>query len=431
MIMIGGERSTPSMPWPTDVLVVGAGLGAPTVHRPRGNDNNNTAQGHGNVDKSGMQYGSSSTSEKDESGYETGGSKLSCKESLEVGTSMMSSLSGSDEGGLLCKGDMAPNGRGISPSSLGGNAEEELSERVVVRGKSMTATQGGTSPQIKVSFSIARPVDLDKSRDTSGAAFNLIARKRKRSDGCDQGGANSQEPSRKISENTLQEYALENDEKVANSSDSDYTSTRNTQHIKPSVATVSFSSMATMAFGQELSLDALSSKTSPTRTHDQKHADVVSPLLSPKANFKCPQSPKKLDNEERRLERNLKEKERSNRIAFQVDTLRSLLQRGGLLIPKNTRSTILSEATNYIRTLQDRQQLMSAEMEGLKKQLAEAMAERVNSSVMSQMQEGLAGGGGDAQDYHLIFKNTLAGMAVASMGGEPCHANAALLPVSS
>ena len=147
--------------------------------------------------------------------------------------------------------------------------------------------------------------------------------------------------------------------------------------------------------------------------------------------------------EERRLERNQREKERSNRIASQVDALRCLLQRGGLFIPKNTKSTVLSEASNYIRTLQDRQQLMSLEMEGLKRQLMAAMAAREgqmegqqqvqagqqvtgrfltqetpqNEAVVSSEINDANGANSSEQDYQLIFQNTMAGMAVASMGG--------------
>jgi len=150
--------------------------------------------------------------------------------------------------------------------------------------------------------------------------------------------------------------------------------------------------------------------------------------------------------EERRIERNQREKERSNKIAHQVDALRSLLQRGGLFIPKNTKSSVLCEASNYIRTLQDRHQLMSLEMEALKRQMVEAMAAKqqydmnVNNMPPNnapQMQGGPEGNNASAmrnendqqgnnnntQYYDLIFRSTMAGMAVASMGGALLECN--------
>ncbi|KAK1748278.1 hypothetical protein QTG54_000217 [Skeletonema marinoi] len=144
------------------------------------------------------------------------------------------------------------------------------------------------------------------------------------------------------------------------------------------------------------------------------------------------QANKQMSSEERRLERNQREKERSNRIASQVDTLRTLLQRGGLYIPKNTKSTVLTEASNYIRTLQDRQQLMSMEMESLKEQLLKAVTARqglqAGSAPFQQPQDQSKSGDSsktDSQDYYLIFNNSMAGMAVASMGGALLDCNAA------
>jgi hypothetical protein len=132
---------------------------------------------------------------------------------------------------------------------------------------------------------------------------------------------------------------------------------------------------------------------------------------------KSPSSPSKeqllQDSEERRRERNQREKERSNKIASQVDTLRCLLQRGGLFIPKKTKSSVLSEASNYIKTLQDRQQMMSMEMENLKCQLVTA----INAKDQQQQQQAKAEVQGSERDYRLIFKNTVASMCVASMGG--------------
>jgi len=58
---------------------------------------------------------------------------------------------------------------------------------------------------------------------------------------------------------------------------------------------------------------------------------------------------------DRREERNQREKERSFRISKQIDELRVLLSSGGVIVPKGTKSAVLSEAANYIRMLQQHQ----------------------------------------------------------------------------
>lgn len=60
---------------------------------------------------------------------------------------------------------------------------------------------------------------------------------------------------------------------------------------------------------------------------------------------------KKLD-DSKREERNAREKERSFRISKQINELRSLLSSGGVIVPKGTKSSVLTEAANYIRMLQ-------------------------------------------------------------------------------
>jgi hypothetical protein len=64
---------------------------------------------------------------------------------------------------------------------------------------------------------------------------------------------------------------------------------------------------------------------------------------------------KKKLNERKREERNAREKERSFRISHQIDELRALLSNGGVIVPKGTKSSILIEAANYIRVLQQHQ----------------------------------------------------------------------------
>jgi hypothetical protein len=64
---------------------------------------------------------------------------------------------------------------------------------------------------------------------------------------------------------------------------------------------------------------------------------------------------KKKTDERKREERNQREKERSFRISKQIGELRNLLSRGGVIVPKGTKSSVLTEAANYIRMLQQHQ----------------------------------------------------------------------------
>jgi len=63
---------------------------------------------------------------------------------------------------------------------------------------------------------------------------------------------------------------------------------------------------------------------------------------------------RKLD-DMKREERNAREKERSFRISRQINELRGLLSSGGVIVPKGTKSSVLTEAANYIRMLQQHQ----------------------------------------------------------------------------
>ena len=68
-----------------------------------------------------------------------------------------------------------------------------------------------------------------------------------------------------------------------------------------------------------------------------------------------PKRRKKRLDERKRVERNAREKERSFRISKQINELRSLLSSGGVIVPKGTKSSVLTEAANYIRMLQQHQ----------------------------------------------------------------------------
>ena len=62
-----------------------------------------------------------------------------------------------------------------------------------------------------------------------------------------------------------------------------------------------------------------------------------------------------IDAKRRREQRNAREKERSCRIATQIDDLRTLLSRGGVIVAKGTKTSVLEEASSYINMLQQQQ----------------------------------------------------------------------------
>ena len=86
----------------------------------------------------------------------------------------------------------------------------------------------------------------------------------------------------------------------------------------------------------------------------------------------------------KREERNAREKERSCRIAKQIDELRSLLSRGGVIVAKGTKSSVLAEAANYINLLQQQQVQWEMDRQAMLQQMQEVGANP--SSVHSQSQ---------------------------------------------
>ena len=80
---------------------------------------------------------------------------------------------------------------------------------------------------------------------------------------------------------------------------------------------------------------------------DDDDDDGDDEVSSPKGGRK-----KKKGNDSKREERNAREKERSFRISKQIGELRNLLSSGGVIVPKGTKSSVLTEAANYIRLLQ-------------------------------------------------------------------------------
>jgi PAS domain S-box-containing protein len=172
---------------------------------------------------------------------------------------------------------------------------------------------------------------------------------------------------------------------------------------------------------------------------------------SPAGNKK---SKKPLTNE-RREERNLREKERSLKITQQIHELRELLSLGGVIVPKGTKSTILTEAANYIRLLQQHQ--YRSEMD--KAQLVQEVQRIGNGAIgekaayairhaaaqngvssMANLPENGPGSSDPAdplsdnlgdREYRCVFNSCSVGMAIATMGGSFIDCNIAFTQLSS
>mmetsp|Transcript_13066 Transcript_13066/g.29637 ORF Transcript_13066/g.29637 Transcript_13066/m.29637 type:complete len:597 (-) Transcript_13066:324-2114(-) len=168
---------------------------------------------------------------------------------------------------------------------------------------------------------------------------------------------------------------------------------------------------------------------------------------------------KKLD-EKKREERNLREKERSLRISKQINELRNLLSSGGVIVPKGTKSSVLTEAANYIRMLQqhqyrselDRHQLIQqmqmigngahgsqaaravrhvaaqngvwslGNFGGIPPKSAMSFYQSEQSSGASPEEQGSANAVSnpnkiDTSEYKFVFNSCGVGMAIASLGG--------------
>jgi len=356
--------------------------------------------------------------------------------SLSLGTfGPMSSLSGSEpndgsnssgsRAGILRKnGNNASKSDSMSTSSSSEDiAGDELSRRVVARAKSVSNSESYSHQQpqsIKVSFAPEKLCTGDDKGGCDGSDSNnavapaVTSPKRK----SDPSGSEHQDSTKKA--RTAKNSASFSDSGMLPQSNKQQGTSFNSVAMVSSSSSNTGSGM-TQSTGQDSSSNG---EQAMSQNSTQSHSIGSPDLESSKFPGGHQQPSKQMSSEDRRLERNQREKERSNRIASQVDTLRTLLQRGGLYIPKNTKSTVLTEASNYIRTLQDRQQLMSMEMENLKDQLLKAVAARqglqAGSTPFPQPQDQAKSDDSaktDSQDYYLIFNNTMAGMAVASMGG--------------
>lgn len=168
---------------------------------------------------------------------------------------------------------------------------------------------------------------------------------------------------------------------------------------------------------------------------------------------------KKVDGNKRE-ERNQREKERSFRISKQINELRNLLSSGGVVVPKGTKSSVLTEAASYIRMLQKHQYQSEIDRHQLVQQMqmigGGALGQQASTAIRHvAAQNGvwsLGNFGGvppnsamtfyqgteesttpDAvqcestdvlltasmkdHDYRFVFNSSPVGMAVASMGG--------------
>lgn len=185
---------------------------------------------------------------------------------------------------------------------------------------------------------------------------------------------------------------------------------------------------------------------------------------------------KKLD-ENKREERNAREKERSFRISKQINELRALLSSGGVIVPKGTKSSVLTEAANYIRMLQqhqyrseiDRHQLVQQVQRigsgALGQQAASAVrhvaaqngvwslgnfggvppksamlyhqSSATGGPVADETQSGVSTSSGslsstiEEADYRHVFNAATIGMAIASMGGAIIDCNKFFCQVSN
>ena len=71
-----------------------------------------------------------------------------------------------------------------------------------------------------------------------------------------------------------------------------------------------------------------------------------------------PSKRRRLLSDNKRLQRNSREQERSHRVSEQFSELRDLLSKSGIVIPKGTKNAVLGISMDYIRALQEQQKLV-------------------------------------------------------------------------
>lgn len=161
----------------------------------------------------------------------------------------------------------------------------------------------------------------------------------------------------------------------------------------------------------------------------------------------------------KREERNAREKERSFRIAQQITELRNLLSSGGIIVPKGTKSSVLTEAGNYIRKLQQQKYESEIERQKLVKHIqmmgGGTLGMQSSPAVNVTAQSGVWPLGSfsgvpqktamqhyqdlelqnsdktvDVHTFKLVFNACSVGMAIASMGGAFVDCNPAFCQLS-
>jgi len=197
-------------------------------------------------------------------------------------------------------------------------------------------------------------------------------------------------------------------------------------------------------------------------------ADVVGSSSKRKASIDCDDNKgkkKKQLSNERREERNMREKERSLKITQQIHELRNLLSLGGVIVPKGTKSTILTEAANYIRLLQQHQQRFEVEKQQLVNEVQRISNGAIGPKAAVAIRHVAAQNGvynvanlGDAsqisgvpqsvgstehglqdnlsdtlqdREYRCVFNSCSVGMAIATMGGSIIDCNVAFTQLSN
>jgi PAS domain S-box-containing protein len=161
--------------------------------------------------------------------------------------------------------------------------------------------------------------------------------------------------------------------------------------------------------------------------------------------------------EERREERNMREKERSLKITQQIHELRNLLSSGGVIVPKGTKSTILTEAANYIRLLQQQQHRSELDKQQLVQEVQRIGGGAIGQQASVAIRHLAAQNGIDSvvnfgnepvptavasapqvmqdslgdRDFRIVFNSCSVGMAIATMGGSFIDCNTAFTQLSS
>lgn len=137
----------------------------------------------------------------------------------------------------------------------------------------------------------------------------------------------------------------DNDSMEGYSSDDEGIDNSHTVHRRPMPNPSSMSSNSSTYMKSNIPVGSTNTSVSSGR-QSTFHADD--------AETDHPNKRKKAD-DHKREERNAREKERSFRISKQINELRTLLSSGGVIVPKGTKSSVLTEAANYIRMLQQHQ----------------------------------------------------------------------------